>query len=99
MPFTYTLQDQIEKVRNPEAQIYDMGVPEEHVHSGHAFHTYRLTSEDGSVTLEFKHNVCGRKVYAEGTVDAAIFLHKQIQSGASQKIYSMIDVLKAGAMR
>lgn len=31
-----------------------------------------------AVVLEFKHNVCGREVYAEGTVDAAIFLHRQV---------------------
>lgn len=88
----------IEKVRQRENQMFDMGVPEEHI-DGHAFHTYTLTSEDGSVTLEFKHNVCGREVYAEGTVDAAIFLYQQKEQGASKKVYNMIDVLKAGAMR
>jgi 4-hydroxy-tetrahydrodipicolinate reductase len=51
------------------------------------------------VTLEFKHNVCGREVYAEGTVDACLFLHRQIQAGAEKKLYNMIDVLSAGAMR
>ncbi|WPT13188.1 Putative 4-hydroxy-tetrahydrodipicolinate reductase 1 [Picochlorum sp. SENEW3] len=91
-------ESDIEKVREKEAQMFDMGVPEECI-DGHAFHTYTLTSEDGSVTLEFKHNVCGRKVYAEGTVDAAIFLHQQRQKGAATKLYNMIDVLKAGAMR
>lgn len=88
----------IEKVRQRENQMFDMGVPEEYI-DGHAFHTYTLTSDDGSVTLEFKHNVCGRKVYAEGTVDAAIFLYQQKQHGANQRVYNMIDVLKAGAMR
>jgi 4-hydroxy-tetrahydrodipicolinate reductase len=52
-----------------------------------------------AVTLEFKHNVCGREVYAEGTVDAAIFLSKQVKAAAAQRVYSMIDVLSAGAMR
>ncbi len=47
---------------------------------GHAFHTYTLTSDDGSVVFEFKHNVCGRKIYAEGTVDAALFLARQVGS-------------------
>jgi 4-hydroxy-tetrahydrodipicolinate reductase len=51
------------------------------------------------VTLEFKHNVVGREVYAEGTVDACIFLHRQVAAGADKKLYSMIDVLSAGAMR
>ena len=52
-----------------------------------------------AVVLEFKHNVCGRDVYAEGTVDACLFLHRQVQAGAEQKLYNMIDVLSAGAMR
>jgi 4-hydroxy-tetrahydrodipicolinate reductase len=91
-------EKQIEKVRQAQEQMDRMGVPESHI-SGHAFHTYTLTSPDGSVTLEFKHNVCGREVYAEGTVDAAIFLSKQIAAGAQKKLYSMIDVLEAGAMR
>lgn len=91
-------ENDIEKVRNADEQMARMEVPEEHL-SGHAFHTYKITSPDGSVTLEFKHNVCGREVYAEGTVDAAIFLSRQINSGAEQRIYSMIDVLSAGAMR
>ena len=36
-----------------------MGVPEEHL-LGHAFHTYKLVSADGTVAFEFQHNVCGR---------------------------------------
>ena len=91
-------ENQIEKVREAEEQTRRMGVPEAHI-PGHAFHTYTVTSPDGSVTLEFKHNVCGREVYAEGTVDAAIFLAKQIQAGAEKKLYTMVDVLSAGAMR
>lgn len=42
------LQDQIEKVRSPEEQTGRMGVPEAYVDAGHAFHTYTLTSPDGS---------------------------------------------------
>lgn len=91
-------ENQIEKVRNAPEQINRMGVPENFI-SGHAFHTYTVTSPDGSVTLEFKHNVCGREVYAEGTVDAALFLWKQAKDGAEKKVYNMIDVLSAGAMR
>jgi 4-hydroxy-tetrahydrodipicolinate reductase len=88
----------IERVRDTSQQIDRMGVPESAL-SGHAFHTYTLTSPDGSVTLEFKHNVVGRVVYAEGTVDACIFLAKQIEGGAEKKVYNMIDVLSAGVMR
>jgi 4-hydroxy-tetrahydrodipicolinate reductase len=89
---------QIELVREREQQLSAMHVPEAHL-DGHAFHTYQLVSPDGSVSFEFQHNVCGRSVYAEGTVDACLFLAKQVQDGAQQKLYNMIDVLRAGAMR
>lgn len=58
-----------------------------------------LLSPDGSTFFSFTHNVCGREIYAEGSVDAALFLARQIQSGAAKQIYNMVDVLKAGAMR
>jgi 4-hydroxy-tetrahydrodipicolinate reductase len=32
------------------------------------------------VSFEFQHNVCGRSIYAEGTVDAAMFLHKKVRT-------------------
>lgn len=75
-----------------------MGVPEKHL-GGHAFHTYTLTSPGGDVVFQFKHNVCGRTIYAEGTVDAALFLYQQAQAGSDTHIFNMVDVLKAGAMR
>ncbi|NLB62898.1 MAG: dihydrodipicolinate reductase [Fibrobacter sp.] len=87
---------EIQLVRTEDAQL-KMGVPQEHL-KGHAFHTYGLTSPDKSVHFEFQHNVCGRKVYAEGTIDAAIFLHQQIQKNSANKCFSMVDVLRAGAM-
>ena len=59
----------------------------------------RLTSADGNVEFVFQHNVCGRSIYAEGTVDAALFLAKKVAEGSEQRIFDMIDVLKAGAMR
>ena len=59
----------------------------------------RLTSADGNVEFVFQHNVCGRSIYAEGTVDAALFLAKKVQEKSEQRIFDMIDVLKAGAMR
>lgn len=31
-----------------------------------------------SVSFEFQHNVCGRSIYAEGTVDAILFLAKKV---------------------
>jgi 4-hydroxy-tetrahydrodipicolinate reductase len=75
-----------------------MKVPESAL-NGHAYHTYQLVSPDGSVMFEFQHNVIGRTTYAEGTVDACIFLSRQVQAGAKQTLYNMVDVLKAGAMR
>jgi len=65
---------------------------------GHAFHTYTLTSGDGSVVFELKHNVEGRTVYAEGTADAVKFLGAKVASGMKGKVFSMIDVLQAGGL-
>lgn len=90
--------EQIQKVRNRADQVSKMHVPEEFL-DGHAFHTYRLKSPDGTVSFEFQHNVCGRTIYAEGTVDAVLFLHSRIQEENDKKVYNMIDVLRAGSMR
>jgi len=87
----------IELVRDVPSQVGKMGVPEEHL-LGHAFHTYRLTSADGTVSFEFQHNVCGRNIYAEGTVDAVGFLGRKVEAKDSKTLYDMIDVLKGGAM-
>ncbi|KAF2325639.1 hypothetical protein GH714_031564 [Hevea brasiliensis] len=90
--------DKIQMIRDPKQQIEVVCVPEEYL-SGHAFHMYHLTSPDQTVSFEFQHNVCGRSIYAEGTVDAIIFLAKKIQSRADKRIYNMIDVLREGNMR
>ena len=65
---------------------------------GHAFHTYSLTSPDGSVQFQLKHNVEGRTIYAEGTADAVKFLATKVATGMEGKVFSMIDVLRAGAL-
>jgi 4-hydroxy-tetrahydrodipicolinate reductase len=88
--------DDIQKIRDEEEQI-NFGVPQNYL-SGHAFHTYRLESEDQTVSFEFRHNVCGRKIYAEGTVDAILFLAKNLKAKGQGKCFSMIDILKSGAM-
>ncbi|KAF3453036.1 hypothetical protein FNV43_RR03469 [Rhamnella rubrinervis] len=90
--------DQVQLIRDPKQQIEMVGVPEEHL-SGHAFHMYHLTSPDETVSFEFQHNVCGRSIYAEGTIDAVLFLAKKVQSKAAKRIYNMIDVLREGNMR
>ena len=88
---------EIELLREKQGQLA-FGVPEDHLDSGHGFHTYTLTSPDGSVVFEFKHNVCGRRTYAEGSVDACLFLKSQIDAGSEQRVFSMQDILRAGAL-
>jgi hypothetical protein len=90
----YVLQNQIRKVRDRVTQLESMGVPEDAL-DGHAFHTYTLTSPDDSVQFVFKHNVQGRSMYAQGTVDAVLFLAQKMREGAEQKVYSMADVAMA----
>ncbi|KAF8041497.1 hypothetical protein BT93_A0179 [Corymbia citriodora subsp. variegata] len=68
---------QIQMIRDPEQQMELVGVPEEYL-SGHAFHLYHLSSPNEIVSFEFQHNVCGRSIYAKGTVDAVLFLAKKI---------------------
>ncbi|EFJ20760.1 hypothetical protein SELMODRAFT_108503, partial [Selaginella moellendorffii] len=90
--------EQVELVRDPKEQMTRMGVPEQYL-NGHAFHTYKIMSPDGTVFFEFKHNVCGRSIYAQGTVDAVLFLSKKIQEKSEKRLYNMIDVLEGGRMR
>lgn len=56
--------------------------------------------------FQFQHNVCGRRTYAEGTVDAVGFLYLKMMESEGKKeevegkkIFNMIDVLKSGSMR
>jgi 4-hydroxy-tetrahydrodipicolinate reductase len=81
------------KERDPERQKTLWGIPEEFL-TGHGWHTYSLTSADGTVRFEFSHNVNGREVYARGTLDAIAYLHAKLQQGVRGKVFSMIDVLQ-----
>jgi len=90
-------EEQIAKVRGDDASK-QFGVPERFL-GGHAWHTYRLESADQSVMFQFQHNVSGRSTYAEGVADAVQFLAAEVLAKAKPKVYSMIDVLEAGAMR
>lgn len=90
-PYT---EDRIIKERNPEKQHAVLGVPKKYL-SGHAWHTYSLTSADNTVKFEFSHNVNGRDIYALGTLDAADYLAKKTGRGSKSAVYSMIDVLKS----
>lgn len=85
--------DDIVKERDPEVQKTKLGVPEAYL-SGHGWHTYTLTSSDGNATFSFTHNVNGRDMYANGTLDAAAYLAAKIADGEKGRVYSMIDVLK-----
>jgi len=63
------------------------------------------TSPDGSVlvsaeipaegTLQIKHNINGRSVYADGTLKALRFEREQLKRGAHGEVWSMIDVLRS----
>jgi len=86
-------EEQIEMERDPRIQKTGWGVPEEHL-AGHGWHTYRLTSADGTVRFEFTHNVNGREIYAFGTMDALVYLEQKLAAGARGRVFTMIDVLK-----
>ncbi len=85
--------DDIQMERDPEIQEKDWQIPKEYL-TGHAWHTYTLTSPDGTAVFEFKHNINGRDIYASGTFDAIVFLDKKLADPENtKKLYSMIDVL------
>jgi 4-hydroxy-tetrahydrodipicolinate reductase len=79
--------------RDPTAQREQWGIPEAYL-SGHGWHTYRLTSPDSTVVFEFQHNVNGRDIYAEGTLDAVCYLRRKLKNSPNGRVFSMIDVLK-----
>lgn len=91
--FTY---DDIEMIRDDKESV-EFGVPEDYI-TGHAFHTYTLTSADGTVNFQLQHNVAGRTIYAEGTADAVKFLAKKVKTEDTGKVYTMINVLEEGAL-
>lgn len=87
--------EQIEKERDPERQRNMWGVPPAYL-DGHGWHTYTLLSGDETVKFEFVHNINGRDIYGDGTMDAIVYLHQKVSQGAKGKIFSMIDVLESG---
>lgn len=91
--FTY---DDIEMIRD-DVEAVEFGVPPDAM-KGHAFHTYTLTSPDGSVEFQLKHNVAGRTVYAEGTADAVKFLAGKLRTEKRPRVFNMINVLEQGAL-
>ena len=87
IPFT---ESQIEQERDPERQSNMWGVPPDYL-GGHAWHTYTLISKDQTVKFEFTHNVNGREIYGEGTMDAVVFLARKIAAGSRGEVFTMID--------
>ncbi len=85
--------EQIIKERDPQIQQRRWGIPAEYL-SGHGWHTYTLTSPDQTAKFEFTHNINGREIYAEGTLEAVRFLGRQLAGGCRGQVFSMIDVLK-----
>jgi 4-hydroxy-tetrahydrodipicolinate reductase len=55
-----------------------------------------LRQSQGFFGLSITHNINGRSVYVDGTMDAIRFLDKKVHDGEKGKVYSMIDVLKTG---
>ncbi|MGB5619123.1 MAG: dihydrodipicolinate reductase [Desulfobacterales bacterium] len=90
LPF---VEADIRKERDPERQKNLWGIPEKFL-TGHGWHTYILTSADGTVRFEFSHNVNGREIYARGTLDAIVYLRAKLQEGVRGEVFSMIDVLQ-----
>lgn len=86
-------EEEIIKERDPEIQKTKWNVPDKYI-TGHGYHTYRLVSDDNTVSFSFSHNVNGRDVYAKGTLDAVIYLFQMIKKGKKGRIFNMIDVLK-----
>ncbi len=85
--------EQIQQIRDPEVQQTQWHIPEQYL-SGHGWHTYTLTAPDGTAVFEFKHNINGRQIYVEGTLDAVLFLQKQMTAPmGSKRLFTMMDVL------
>ncbi|MEW5734606.1 MAG: dihydrodipicolinate reductase [Thermodesulfobacteriota bacterium] len=83
--------DDLHMVREEKSQR-EMGIPEAYL-GGHGWHTYRLESQDGTVSFAFTHNVNGRNIYGPGTADAAVFLAKKLAQGVRGQAFSMVDVM------
>ena len=94
IPFS---EKDIVKERDQEKQKNIWGIPKKYL-QGHGWHTYTLTSADETVKFEFKHNINGRDIYVNGTMDGVIFLNKKLSDKISPDgkgvVYTMIDVLK-----
>jgi 4-hydroxy-tetrahydrodipicolinate reductase len=86
-----TAKDQIKMLRDSDFQRTMLKIPEKYL-NGHGYHTYVLESSDGTVHLEFKHNVLGRNTYIDGALRAIRYLAKF--EGRKGYVFSMAEVLR-----
>ena len=84
-------KEQIIMERDPVVQELELLIPQQYL-KGHGYHTYTLMSPDGTVKLQFTHNLLGRSDYVVGALKAIRFLAGRKQFKCS--VYSMIDVLQ-----
>jgi 4-hydroxy-tetrahydrodipicolinate reductase len=86
---------QIKKNRSEEG-YRALGIPEE-FWGGHGWHTYSVKKADGSIFLQFTHNINGRAAYVSGVIDAVHFLKSWINCfPGDTRIFNMGDVLELG---
>jgi 4-hydroxy-tetrahydrodipicolinate reductase len=85
-------ENEIIMYRDPVEQI-KLGVSEKYL-NGHGWHTYTFISSDKSVYFEITHNVNGREIYANGTIDSIFYLNNKIKEGVRGATFTMIDVMK-----
>ena len=76
-----------EETRTDCARVLDRRSPD-----GTVF--FRAVTGFSDGPLQITHDVDGRAIYAQGTLDAIRYLQKKIEAGEKGKVYSMIDVLK-----
>jgi 4-hydroxy-tetrahydrodipicolinate reductase len=86
-------EEDIQMERDPEVQKFKWGIPDKYL-DGHGWHTYTLDAADGTSRFAITHNISGRDIYAEGTLDAVAYLCGKVNEGIKGRVYSMIDVLK-----
>jgi len=86
-------EDGIQMERDPAVQKKNWGIPEKFL-TGHGWHTYTLESPDKTALFAFTHNINGRDIYVDGTLDAVEYLAGKIDSGITRTVFSMIDVLR-----
>ena len=84
-------EDGILSVRNRLFQKRIFEIREEHL-DGHGYHEHALDSPNRDVHLALVHNIDGRNVYVDGTIQAIRFMAYKL--GVKGKVFSMVDVLK-----